>query len=72
METEKILVSHRQPYDNTIIITIYRECYDIKRHVGILYIFFLTSSFVSNFVCLREIIAGFDIDESYNYAQHVI
>ena len=29
-----------QPYDNTIIITINRECYDIKRHVGILYIFF--------------------------------
>ena len=24
----------------TVIITIYRECYDIKRDVGILYIFF--------------------------------
>ena len=24
----------------TVIITIYRECYDIKRNVGILYIFF--------------------------------
>ena len=40
LETEKILVSHRQPYDNTIIITMYRECYDIKRDVGILYTFF--------------------------------
>ena len=33
--------------------------------------FFSTSSFVSNFVCFREIIAGFDIDESYNYVEHV-
>ena len=41
-----------------IIITIYRECYDIKRNVGIVY-FFSTSSFVSNFVCFREIFAGF-------------
>ena len=24
----------------TVIITMYRECYDIKRDVGILYIFF--------------------------------
>ena len=55
----------------TVIITMYRECYDIKRDVGILYIFFnLELSF--NFVCLREIIAGSDIDESYIYAQHVI
>ena len=52
----------------TVIITIYRECYDIKRNVGIAY-FFATSSFVSNFVCFREIFAGFDIDESYNYIQ---
>ena len=35
-------------------------------------IFYSTSSFVSNFVCFREIIAGFDIDKSYNYIQHVI
>ena len=55
----------------TVIITIYRECYDIKRNVGIAY-FFATSSFVSKFVCFREIFAGFDIDESYNYIQHVI
>ena len=36
--------------------------------------FFLisTSSFVLNFVCFREIIAGFGIDESYNYMQLVI
>ena len=52
----------------TVIITIYRECYDIKRNVGIVY-FLATSSFVSNFVCFREIFAGFDIDESYNYIQ---
>ena len=45
------------------IITIYREYYDIKRNVGIVY-FFSTSSFVSNFVCFREIFAGFDIDKS--------
>ena len=55
----------------TVIITIYRECYDIKRNLGIAY-FFATSSFVSNFVCFREIFAGFDIDESCNYIQHVI
>ena len=54
-----------------IIITIYRECYDIKRNVGIVY-FFSTSSFVSNFVFFREIIAGFDFDENYNYIHHVI
>ena len=53
----------------TVIITIHCEYYDIKRNVGIVY-FFLTSSFVSNFVCYREIIAGFD--ESYNYIKHVI
>ena len=35
----------------TVILTIYRELYDIKRNVGIVYFFFLTSSFVSNFVC---------------------
>ena len=35
-------------------------------------IFFSTSTFVPNFVYLREIIAGYDIDESYNYVQHVI
>ena len=62
---------------STVIITIYRECYDIKEKVRILFfiiIFFLisTSSFVLNFVCFREIIAGFGIDESYNYIQHVI
>ena len=28
-------------------------------------IFFSTSSFVPNFVCFREIFAGFDIDKSY-------
>ena len=33
----------------TVIITIYGECYDIKKNVGIVY-FFATSSFVSKFV----------------------
>ena len=33
----------------TVILTIYRKCYDIKRNIGIVY-FFSTSSFVSNFV----------------------
>ena len=33
---------------------------------------FSTSSFVSIFVCFREIIAGSDIDEGCNYIQHVI
>ena len=61
----------------TVIITIYRECYDIKKKgkdFVFYYHFFLisTSSFVLNFVCFREIIAGFGIDESYNYMQHVI
>ena len=61
----------------TVIIIRYRECYDIKRNLGIFYIFFLflvflTSGFVLNFVCFRDIIAGFDIDESYNFIQHVI
>ena len=63
----------------TAIITIYREWYSIKRNLGIVVFFFffwhlfiLTSSFVSIFVCFREIIAGFDTDESYNYTQFVI
>ena len=46
-------------------VTILKEMYELR-------IFFSTSSFVSNFVCFREIFAGFDIDESYNYIQHVI
>ena len=58
---------------NTVIITTYREGYDITRNIRIVYLFFsfffLTSSFVSKFVCFREIIAGFDIDESYTYIQ---
>ena len=36
------------------------------------YFLILTSSFVLNFVCFREIIAAFGIDESYNYIEHVI
>ena len=55
-----------------VILTIYRECYDIKRNVGIVYFFFSTSSVVSTFVCFREIFAGFDFDKSSNYIQHVI
>ena len=55
----------------TVILTIYQKCYDIKRNIGIMY-FFSTSSFVSNFVCFREIFAGFDFDKSYDYIQHVI
>ena len=43
-----------------------------KDFVYYYYFLILTSSFVLNFVCFREIIAGFDIDESYNYIQHVI
>ena len=62
---------HKTDNHITVIITIYRECYDIKRNVGIVY-FFATSSFVSNFVCFREIFASFYIDESYNYIQHFI
>ena len=38
LETEKILVFHRQPY--YVILTIYRKCYDIKRNVGIVYFSF--------------------------------
>ena len=62
---------------STVVITIYRECYDIKKKgkdFVFYYHFFLisTSSFVLNFVCFREIIAGFGIDESYNYIQHVV
>ena len=45
----------------------------LRRFVYIfLFLLFLTSGFVLNFVCFRDIIAGFDIDESYNYKQHVI
>ena len=55
----------------TVILTVYRKCYDVKRNVGIMY-FFSTSSFVSNFVCFREIFAGFDFDKSYNYLQQFI
>ena len=39
LETEQILVSHRQSYYR-YYYSVYRECYDIKRNVGILYIFF--------------------------------
>ena len=56
----------------TVIINVYHECYNIKRNVGIVYFCLLYSSFVSNFVSFREIFAGFDIDESHNYIQHVI
>ena len=61
----------------TVIITRYREWYSIKRNLGImafffLHLFILTSSFVSIFVRFQEMFAGFDIDESYNYIQHVI
>ena len=56
----------------TVIITIYRECYDIRRNVRIVVFFFSIWSFASNFVCFREIFSGFDIDESYNYIQRVI
>ena len=66
----------------TVIITRYRDWYSIKRNLGIvvffffvfffLHLFILTSSFVSVFVCFREIIAGFDTEESYNYTQHII
>ena len=35
-------------------------------------VFFSISGFVSNFFCFREIFAGFDINESYNYIQLVI
>ena len=46
-------------------VTISKETYGLC-------VFISTSSFVSNFVCFREMFAGFDIDESYNYIQHVI
>ena len=45
----------------------------LRRFVYIfLFLLFLTSGFVLNFVCFRDIIAGFDIDESYNYIQDVL
>ena len=48
------------------ILVFHRKLYQKKRkHL-------LTSGFVSNFVCFREIFADFDFDESYNYKQHVI
>ena len=59
-ETEKILVFHWQPYcryyQDIANVTISKETWEF---------FFSTSSFVSNFVCFREIFAGFDIDKSY-------
>ena len=51
-----------------VILTIYREFHDIKRNVGIVF-FFPNLEHCFNFVCFREIFAGFDIDESYNYIQ---
>ena len=48
----------------TVIITIYRECSDIRRNVRIV-VFFSIWSFASNFVCFREIFSRLDIDESY-------
>ena len=53
----------------TVILTIYREFHDIKRNVGIVFFFFPNLEHCFNFVCFREIFAGFDIDESYNYIQ---
>ena len=67
---KKILVFHRQPY--------YRYSYHISEMLRYqkkrrnCEFFFSTWSFVSNFVCFREIFAGFDIEKSYNYIQHVI
>ena len=61
---------HWQPY--------YRYSYHISQMLRYQkkrrnYVFFFsTSSFVSNFVCFREIFAGFDFDKSYNYIQHFI
>ena len=70
LETEQILVSHRQPY-NRYYYYISRVLRYQKKRRHFVY-FSSTSSFVSNFVCFREIIAGFDIDESYSYVEHVI
>ena len=70
LESEKILVFHRQPY--------YRYSYHISRMLQYqkkrrnCVFFFSTSSFVSNFVCFWEIFASFDFEKSYNYIQHVI
>ena len=52
----------------TVILTIYREFHDIKRNVGIVF-FSPNLEHCFNFVCFREIFAGFDIVESYNYIQ---
>ena len=67
---KKILVSHRQPYYRYYCYVSRVLRYQKKRRHFVY--FSWTSSFVSNFVCFREIIAGFDIDESYNYVEHII
>ena len=57
----------------TVIITIYRECYDITRNRDcITFLFSFFNLELCFKLCFREIIAGFDIDESYNYIQHYI
>ena len=71
---KKILVFHRQPNYCYYYYIPRMIRYQKKGKDFVYYYYFLilTSSFVLNFVCFREIIAGFDIDESYNYIQHVI
>ena len=52
----------------TVILTIYRiSRYQKKRRDCVF--FFPNLEHCLNFVCFREIFAGFDIDESYNYIQ---
>ena len=70
LETEKIVVFYRQPYHRYYYYMSRMLRYQKKRKDC--FFFFSISGFVSNFVCFREIFAGFDINESYNYIQHVI
>ena len=46
------------------LLLLYIANITISKETKGLCIFFSTSSFVSNFVCLREMFAGFDIDKS--------
>ena len=67
LETEKILVFHRKPYYLYSYHISRISRYQKKRRDCVF--FFPNLEHCFNFVCFREIFAGFDIDESYNYIQ---
>ena len=67
LETEKILVFHRQPYYRYYYYISRMLPYQKKRRDCV--IFFQPRALLQTY---KEIFADFDIDESSNYIRHVI